>query len=216
MADKIKTEAFVFTSAHPITFPNLDTPRAVEKNGKPTGEPKYSGSIEMALDAADLAAAKVVAAKVAKERWPGRQLSELAFPFTLGSKLADKAKASGKDREFSRDKVVLTARSKFQPILSIIEGRTVVDIEPGPQASALIKKSFYSGCQCVFEVSFAAYDGVGSNPDGVNAYLNKVLSLRKGERVLGGGHSGAETFKGYIGTMTQEDPTVGLDDEIPF
>lgn len=207
---------FTATEPHTLTFPNLDKPRAVEKNGKPTGDPKYSGNFEIEPSAADLTAMKGVAAKVARAKWPGRDLKELAFPFTNGDKLAEKAKLRGKDREFSRGKVVLTARSKFQPRLSIIEGGKVIDIEPGPQADALIRKAFYSGTKALFQVGFQAYDGVGNNPDGVNAYLNMVLSLRKGDKLTGGA-SAAEVFKGYIGSVSDEDPTAGdLGEEIPF
>lgn len=206
---------YTFGKPQTLTFPNLDKPRAVEKNGKPTGDPKYSANFEMGVTAEDLAAMKSKAASVARARWPGRDLKELAFPFTNGDKLADKAAAKGKNREFSRGKVVLTARSKFQPKLSIVQGGKVVDLEPGPQTDALIRKAFYNGTQALAQVSFSAYEGVGNNPDGVNAYLNMVLSLQKGEK-LSGGASAAEVFKGYIGSESDFDPTGDLDDEIPF
>lgn len=208
--------SYTFTKPHMLTFPNLDKPRAVERNGKPTGDPKYSANFELEPTAEDLAAMKSKAASVARAKWPGRALSELAFPFTNGDKLADKAQARGKNREFSRGKVALTARSKFQPKLSIIQGGKVIDVEPGPQADALIRRAFYSGTQALAQVSFSAYEGVGNNPDGVNAYLNMVLSLQKGEK-LSGGASAAEVFKGYIGSESDFDPTGGdLDDEISF
>lgn len=210
-----KEGGYALTAPATHSFPNLDKPRAVEKNGKPTGEPKYSGNFEFNPTDEDLAAMKSVAASVARAKWPGRALGELAFPFTNGDKLADKAKAKGKDREFSRGKVVLTARSKYQPKLSVIQGGKIVEIEPGPQADAMIRKVFYTGVQVLAQFTFSAYEGVGNNPDGVNAYLNMVLSLNKGDRLTGGA-SAADVFKGYIGGMTDEDPTTGLDDEIPF
>lgn len=207
-----------------LTFPNLDKPRAVERNGKPTGEPKYSANFEFEPSAADLAAIKAEAVKVAKAKWPGRDIGAeykagtIRMPWSSGDKLADKAKAKGKDREFSRGKTVLTSRSKYQPILSYIENGKIVDIDGStPQGLATIKRVFYSGVQTLAEWNLQAYDAVSEDgKDGVTAYLNRVLSLGKGTR-LTGGQSSAEVFKDYIGTATDEDPGLGdLDDEIPF
>lgn len=208
---------YSLTQPTTLTFPNLLEARAVQVKGKDSGEPKFSSNFELAVDHPDLTGLKAKAAAIARAKWPGRDLKELAFPFTDGSKLADKAKAKGKDREFSRGKVVLTARSKFQPRLSILEGGKIVDLETDEQIK-LHGRKFYSGVQALAMFNFVAYDGVGNNPDGVTAYLNMVLSLNKGQK-LAGGQSAAEVFKGYVGTVSDEDPTggaAGLDDEIPF
>jgi hypothetical protein len=197
-----------------LTFPNLDEARAVKgPNGKPSGEPKFSANFEIEADHEDLAALKARAVAVAKAKWPGRDLKELAFPFSSGDKLADKAAAKKKDREFSRGKAVLVSRSKFQPNLSVVEGGKIVEIDGNDKGK--VKKLFYSGVRVLAQFNFTAYDGVGANPDGVTAYLNKVLSLNQGTRLTGGASS-AEVFKDYIGAATDYDPTEGLDDEIPF
>lgn len=200
-----------------LTFPNLDEARAVKnKAGKASGDPKFSVNLEFDADSTDLAALKAEAVKVARAKWPGVDVKSLKFPFTSGTALADKAQAKGKDREFSRGKAVLTARSKFQPRLSTIKGGGAVDIDGDDKS--LVKKLFYSGCQVLAQVNFQAYDAVNDDgKDGVTAYINMVLSLNKGTR-LTGGQSAAEVFKSYIGTATDEDPTAGddLDDEIPF
>lgn len=196
------------------SFPNLDEAKAVkQKNGKPSGEPKFSNNFEFPADHPDLPLLKAEAVKIAKAKWPGRAISELAFPFSSGDKLADKAVANGKEREWSRGHAVLTARSKYQPRLAVLDGGRLVDVDGDDKAR--VKKLFYNGCTVLGEVSFNAYDGVGTNPDGVNAYLNVVISLNKGAR-LSGGSSAAEAFKGYIGSDSAEDPTGGLDEEIPF
>ncbi len=195
-----------------MTFPNLMEARAVQVKGKPSGEPKFSANVEMLPTSADLAAAKAEAARVAKAKWPGRDLKELAFPFSSGDKLADKAKAKGKDREFSRGKVVLTARSKYQPRLSVVLNGRIVDLDADTLAQH--KSKFYNGVSVLWQVNFSAYEGVGNNPDGVNAYLNMIVSLNKGDR-LSGGASAAEVFKGYVGVTSAEDPTSD-DEEIPF
>lgn len=217
MATESKEGRISLTVPTTMTFPNLLEAKAVQKNGKPTGEPKFSANFEFSGDHVDLPRLKAEAVAVAKAKWPGRDLKTLAFPFTSGDKLADKAKERSKDREFSRGKAVLTARSKFQPRLSLIEGGRAVDLED-EAAIKLHGKKFYSGVQALAQFTFTAYDGVGNNPDGVNAYLDLVLSLNKGERLAGGGPSAAEVFKDYVGTVSNEDPTGGatLDDEIPF
>lgn len=206
---------FDLTEPTTLTFPNLLEAKAVQVKGKPSGEPKYSSNFEFEPESDDLRALKAKAVAVARAKWPGRDLKELAFPFTNGDKLAEKAKAKGKDREFSRGKVVVTARSKYQPRMSVVEGGRIVDLE-GDAIKANGRK-FYSGVQALAQFNLVAYDGVGNNPDGVTAYLNMVLSINKGTK-LAGGASASEVFKGYIGTASDEDPTGldGLDDEIPF
>lgn len=200
-----------------LTFPNLDEARAVKnKAGKASGDPKFSVNLEFDADSADLAAMKAEAVKVARAKWPGVDVKTLKFPFTSGTVLADKAKDKGKDREFSRGKAVLTARSKYQPRLSTVKGGSAVDIDGDDKA--LVKKLFYSGCQVLAQVNFQAYDAVNDDgKDGVTAYINMVMSLNKGTRLTGGA-SAAEVFKGYIGTSSAEDPTGGelMDDEIAF
>lgn len=200
-----------------LTFPNLDEARAVKnKAGKASGDPKFSVNLEGEPTHADIEALKAEAVKVARAKWPGVDVKTLKFPFTSGTALADKAKAKGKDREFSRGMIVLTARSKYQPRLSVIKAGCAVDIDGDDKSQ--VKKLFYSGCQVLAQVNFQAYDAVNDDgKDGVTAYINMVLSLNKGTRLTGGA-SAAEVFKSYIGTSTDEDPTAGdgLDDEIPF
>lgn len=221
------------------TFPNLLEAKAVQRNGKATGEPKFSLNIEIDPETQpDLKRAiQAKALEIARAKWPGRDFAKEAaktytdqdgsvqkklptfvFPWSNGTELADNAKAKGKDREFSRGKLVLTARSKFQPGLSAIVGGKLVEYgDTVPVASS--KAYFYSGVEVLVEVNFQAYDGVGeTGADGVTAYLNKVLSTNKGKKLASGGASAAETFSGYLGSISNVDPTAGadLDDEIPF
>lgn len=198
-----------------MTFPNLLEPKAVTINGKTSGDPKYSVNLEFDPASPDLAACKAKAAAVARAKWPGVEFNTLAFPFTAGDKLADKAKAKGKDREFSRGKVVLTARSKYQPRLSVIENGKIRDLE-GDAIKAMGRTAFFSGAEVLAQVNFVAYDAVGNNPPGVAAYINMVVSTQKGTKLTGGA-SAAEVFSGYIGTSSSEDPTGGAgSEEIPF
>lgn len=219
MSDTAKTEGrYVFTAPVRMPFGNLITPVPVGRKGKAKGDPKYSGTFLLALDGADLKAAKAKAAEVARARWPGRNLSELKFPFTAGDKRAEKAKTAGKDGAFFNGTVVLDARSKYEPRLAILEGKKVRDLE-GAQRALEGKAKFYNGCFVVPQVNFVAYDGQAEdgigNPDGVTAYLDAVLWVKDGPRI--GGSSGAEVFKAYAGTVSGESAVEGADDdEIPF
>lgn len=215
MADS--TEGYIEINKPVMTsFPQLFEAKAVMRKGKPTGEPKFSANFEFhpVNDKAELDALKAKAAAVAKAKWPGRDLKELAFPFTSGDKLAEKAKAKGKDRDFSKGKVVLTARSKYEPRLSVIENGKLVDYEGDRRPTC--KSKFYSGVEVLFQVNFQAYDAVDEDGKaGVTAYLNMVVSLNKGKKLAGGGSSAAEVFKGYVGVASAEDPTL-VDEDFPF
>lgn len=204
------------TKAVTLTFPNLLEAKSVMRNGKATGDPKYSANFEFEPDSEDLAALKAEMVKVARAKWPGCDLKTIAFPIANGDKLADKAKARDKDREFSRGKAVLTARSKYQPRLSVIEGGKVRELE-GDAIVATGKQVFYSGVKALAQVNLVAYEPVQDDgKPGVTAYLNMVCSTNKGTKLTGGA-SAADVFKGYIGSTSDEDPTGGdLDDEIPF
>lgn len=218
MSDEVnKPGRFTLNTPVTLTFPNLDEPKAISKNGKAVGAAKYSANLEFTSDHPDLTAVKAEAAKVARAEWPGVDLKDVRFPFVNGAVLADKAAARSKNREFSRGKVVLTARSKYQPRLSQVANGRIVDVD-GDQ-KPLVKKAFYHGVSALAQVSFSAYtqdDNDGIERKGVNAYLDLVLSLNKGDR-LAGGASAAEVFKGYIGSTSDEDPTgASLDDDISF
>lgn len=210
-SDNKNDNSVALTKPVVMVFPNLHEPRAIGAKGKEQGAPKYSANFVFPPDHPDLPKLVAKAKEVAGAKWPGRELATLKFPFSKGDKLADKAKAKGKDGEFQRGKTVLASRSKYEPRLSVIENGKLVELE-GP-ARAAAKPKFYSGVEVLAQFNFVTYEGVGENPDGVTAYLNQVCSLNKGARIAGGA-SAAEVFKGYAGTVSNEDPTG--DDEIPY
>lgn len=215
MADEAVSGIFNLTEPVVMTFPNLLVPKAFGQKGKESGEPKYSANFSFNPDSADLKQMKAVAARIARAKWPGIDLKTLVFPFSNGNKLADDAKTNKKDREFYRGKVVVAARSKYEPRLSGVENGKMVDYEGEARKAASGK--FYSGVEVLAQVNFVAYKGVGRNPDGVTAYLNMIFTTNKGVRI-GTSQSAAEVFKGYVGTISAEDPTAGaagIDDEIP-
>lgn len=208
----------VYDTTHPVLMfhPNLFVARAFGPKGKETGEPKFSANLAFKADHPDLLPLKKLAAAVARAKWSSRPFSELAFPFTDGNKLADKAKTRRKEAEYNRGLVIVPARSKFEPRLAAIVNRQIVEYEGDARLAA--KAKFFFGAEVLVQVNLVAYDGVGNNLDGVTAYLNMVLATGKGTRIAGAS-SAAETFRGYVGAMSAEDPTVGAgstDDEIPF
>jgi len=206
----------IYTLMKPVvmTHPSLFEARGFGKKGKETGEPKFSANFLFDPASEDLAGMKKVAAQVARARWPNREFKELKFPFTAGDKLADNRKAkSGKDGgDFNRGKIVVAARSKYEPRLSGVENGKVADYEGDARVKS--KGKFFFGVEVLAQFNFVAYDGVGANPDGVTAYLNMVHTTNRGTR-LSSGASAAETFKDYAGHISQENPTA-VEDEIPF
>lgn len=206
-----------------MIHPNLHEARQFkDKAGKAKGEPKFGASFVFAPGTPDLDALKVLAVRVARQKWPEVDIKSLKFPFTAGDKLIEKRKAklsaTGKPydgkADFQAGKVVLKSASKYPPRLAGIENGKIVDYE-GPTLAAS-KGKFYFGVEVLAQFNLVPYDG-DDGPGGVTAYLNMVLTTNKGER-LSGGASASEVFKGYVGHASTVDPTASedLDDEIPF
>lgn len=231
------TPESIFNLTVPVVLSHPHLLEAVKfkgKNGKETGEPKYSGSFVFPQDNPDLSGLKALALSVAKAKWPGRDVvadakaREFAFPFSNGDvliqkrikALKDKNKEYTGDADFQKGATILKSSSKFQPRLSIVENGKVIDLTD--ETIKVHKNKFYFGVFALAQFNFVGYDGVGQNPDGVTAYLNMVLSLNRGEKLTSGGPSAAEVFAGYAGNLSAEDPTTGLpagddlNDDIPF
>lgn len=230
MAEKSQEGLFSFTAPVAFIWPALFEPRKFGKKGQEKGEPKYSSTILFPPDHPDFTAMKQRALAVAKLRWPGRDIAadykarELRMPWKTGDseldrfvkKLTNDGKTYDGSRDFLKGSVVLKATSKFQPRLSVIANGKIVDLEEGSFAAH--KSKFYSGVEGLAQINLVTYNAIDENAkDGVTAYLNLVLTLGKGAKRGGGtGPVASEVFKGYVGTSTEEDPTGGLDDEIPF
>ncbi len=221
MAEAAKLDG-IFNLTQPVvmSFPQLFEPKAFKKNGRETGESKYSANFLFNPDSEDLRAMKILAAKIARAKWPDKQFSELAFPFISGDKLAEESKNKGKNSDYTRGKIIVTGRSKFEPKLAHIENNKMIDLETEIQKTAA-KNKFYPGVEVLAQLNLVSYDPVGRDgKGGVTAYLNMVLSTNKGVRIAGG-QTASEAFKGYAGSVSAEDPTapgMGIDmsDHIPF
>lgn len=207
---------FNFTAPVVMAHPSLITPRGYGAKGKEKGDPKYSASFLFKPDSPDLAEMKKIAARVARAAFPNASLADLKFPFVSGDKLADrrKEKSSKDDGAFQRGHVVLKTKTKLEPALAFIEGGRIIELTEPSQRTAHSSKFFF-GAEAYARVNFVAFDTDGSR--GVTCYLNGVMVTGKGTKIAGGPGL-AETFRGYVGQHSAEDPTEGgeLDDEIPF
>jgi hypothetical protein len=231
MSDPQTSGLYSFTQAAVMAHPSVIEPKKFKRNGKETGEAKYSASFVLKPDSPDFAGLKASAIAVAKAKWPGRDIGvdykagTLKFPWAAGDKLAErrieKRKKEGKDPaddgkgDFMKGFVVVKSSSKYEPGLAVFVNGKPVDLEGA--ARALNKNQFYFGVEVVAQLNFVAYDGIDGNPDGVTAYLQKVLTFNRGKKLSSGG-SAAEVFKGVAGVVSNEDPTGGevIEDEIPF
>jgi hypothetical protein len=227
-----KTVSFDITVPVVLAHPNLLEAKKYKRNGKETGDAKFSASFVFDADHPELENLKKAAIKAAREMWPDRDIpaafkaGELKFPWTSGDKLIEKRSARLKKdnkeydgkADYMKGKVVVKASSKFDVALAAVVSGKIIDLD-SPELKAKHKGLFYFGVQALGTIAFMAYDAVSGDEnakDGVTAYLQCVLSTGKGER-LAGGVSAAERFKGYQGTLSAESPTEGMDDdEIPF
>lgn len=193
----------------------LVEPKPYMENGKPKGDPKYGGLFVLPADHPDLVPMKQKAIAVARAEWgEGVELGTIGWPFSSGDAMAAARAAKGKNGDFYKGKAVLKSRSQFAPMASWIANGQVLEV-PSNELSGNAGK-FYSGVECLATFNFVAMVVNGNKY--VTAYLNKVFSTGKGERVGGMGRPASEAFKGYIGRATTEDPTKGkvADDDIPF
>jgi len=180
-------------------FPNLFEPKPVIINGQPQGDPIYGMSL--LFEPEDVQDLKKLAVKLAQQRWPGRDLKTLQFPFTKGDTMAEKQDAKGRDGSIYRGYIVVKATSKYGP--------GVV----GPDKKDILRQDeIYSGCIVRAQVNVKTYSA-GSN-EGVKCYLNHVMKTQDGERLIGS--TAQDAFANIKGKTVEDDPTEGLDDEMPF
>lgn len=234
MADEKKQEIFSFQSRHRGCYVDIERARAFKKKA---GTEKFGATFIIdpapklvdvdgkSVDMSDLAQLKRAVTRLLQSKAPGKKLSlnrltqeqvdagnyiEVKAPWRSGDKEADSEKAKGKDGELYRGKILVKSSSKFQPRLAYIENGKVNKIEAEePESAVLIKKFFYSGAEYVPSFELHWYKGDEGKPDGVNLYLNSILFAKHGARIRGGGQNPEDTFKGYVGTISNEDPTGG-------
>lgn len=104
---------------------------------------------------------------------------------------------------------ILTASSQFDIELARLEAGKIVDIPAEEHARAQAGKDlFYPGAYVVPAIAFKAFRRKTLDAkDGVTAYLQNCLYVRKGERIAGaGGPGNNEVFGGFAG-YSDYDPT---------
>jgi hypothetical protein len=119
---------------------------------------------------------------------------------------------------------ILTASSQYDVSLARLEAGKVIDIPDEEHARAQAGKDlFYPGAYVVPALAFKAFRRKTLDAkDGVTAYLQNCLFVRKGERIAGaGGPGNNEVFGGFAG-YSDYDPTANapsntdLDDDVAF
>lgn len=238
MSDKQKKEVneFQCLASHRGTYVKLLKAEPFMKNGKPQGEPKYSASFMFETSDEDLKRLQTEVTAMLRAKHEGKKFiinrpltqEELdagncvivQVPWRNGDKEADRMKKEGKDGEVFRGHTLVKASSKYRPDLSAImeRGKLPVDFLT-EEAIAANAKFFYSGAWYVPLFGLHYYAGDERNPPGVSLYLNAVMFHKNDTKLGGARKSAAETFKHFIGTISDEDPTAGqadalLDDEI--
>lgn len=218
---------FATLEAVPISFPNLLKPKAFQKGGKDRGEPKYGASFIFPADSNALKDLKRHVIALAKKKWPDADLKEdIEWPWKKGDREIErqrkKAEKAGKEMpklDYLKNTVTLKGSSKFPVRLVGIEGGKIVDYDDETKIAAAGKK-FYPGALCLGEWNFIPTERdeddpnlrVGQKLKFFVVYLQRVVTTNKGERIAGGGRSSAEVFKGYVGSVTDEDP-IGDDED---
>lgn len=104
---------------------------------------------------------------------------------------------------------ILTASSQFDVELARLEAGKIIDIPNEEHARAQAGKDlFYPGAFVVPAVAFKAFRRTTLDAkDGVTAYLQNALFIRKGEKLAGGGGpDNNEVFGSYAG-YSDHDPT---------
>jgi hypothetical protein len=204
---------------------NLHTPKKYE--GK--GEEKYGATFVMPPDHPDLKPIKDRIVALIKAKWPTLDIGaaikggNLMLPYQTGERavakylanLAKKGKQPNDRLDWLKGQIVLKASSKYQPQLSVIQNGKVSAALEGAAITAF-KGKFFTGAEALVELNLKAYDAIndGSKP-GITAYLSTVVVTGKGTR-RGGGVDPSIAFASYKGSVSNEDPTAGMDDEIPF
>lgn len=119
---------------------------------------------------------------------------------------------------------ILTASSQFDVELARLEAGKIVDIPNEEHARATAGKDFfYPGAYVVPAIALKPFRRKTLDAkDGVTAYLQNCLFIRKGERLAGsGGANNSEVFGGYAG-YSDYDPTANapsvddLEDDVAF
>lgn len=190
------------------------------KTKKPKGKETYQyvALFGSDVDITDLKKKAVEAAKA--EFGQNVDLKTVRFPFKNGDKEADRIltkaqevaknrgeepKKTEKDVAFYRGNTVMKTTSTFPPKVVDSNGDDLLN-----------KDLIYSGVKVRTEFNFRAteIDENGETKRYVSAYFNFVMKVGDGPKIVTGGRSAKEVFKGLLGGTSNEDPTENADIDI--
>lgn len=229
----VMTTKFVLTHPVEIAFPPAlhDKRKLVRQAGGapkfvtvPASDPdgRWEATFLFAADHPNLREIKQLCLAIAESKQPGITRDQNAWQYPWQSADAFIAKQEGKvdapkrDNDWLRGKVLLNAHTNlYVPRLCVLlPGRGVVDFNDDA-ARLTVKDKFYAGVECLAEFNFQWFNASNRAPPGVTCYLNRVLSLNRGER-RAGGKTGQETFGAYIGHLSAISPTGGQSAEVEY
>ncbi len=220
------TGRYIFQEVLKTGYVNVLEKRAFP--GSPAETGAYSVEFLLTPDGADHVEIRRIILEVARAEWPKLDIVSLIksgdfhVPLSNGNaRIASytaSSEAEGRtyagQRDFYKDKIVLKAKSKmWAPKLDVVQGNKLV----GPLTSdqlAAHGRAFYSGVEGGGEIRLATYSTKGGSR-GVTAYLQRFLSLNRGEKI-DSGRPASEVFAHYAGHISSVDPTAGDDDNISF
>jgi hypothetical protein len=219
---------YTTTELATLLWPKVITPEAYidPKTKKAKGEPAYTTAVMFPEASADLRAIKELSIQVIKDQWPGLDIraaradKSLHLPWNTGEemiakktkRLADQGKEYNGNDDYQLGHTILKTTTKLsRPALAVLLNGKLVDLLDDT-AIALHKSKFYSGVQGAVQIKLNATEVEGKKF--VTAYLQQVVSSGQGKQI--GGKLASETFTGFAGKVVDEDPTTGMDDEIPF
>lgn len=219
---------YTTTELATLLWPKVIIPEAFidPKTKKAKGEPAYTLTVMFPEASADLRAIKELSIQVIKDSWPELDIraawadKSLHLPWNTGEemiakktkRLVDRGKEYNGNDDYQLGHTLLKTTTKLaRPALAVLLNGKLVDLLDDT-AIALHKSKFYSGVQGAVQIKLSAIEVEGRKF--VVAYLQQVVSSGRGKQI--GGKLASDTFSGFAGTVVDEDPTSGMDDEIPF
>jgi hypothetical protein len=229
-----------------MSYANIISPRQYEEKGKKTDKwsytvdgifaPKSMDEFQVLGEDGQLKskALSQILAELAREEWPDIKLKEVfvgvgmkGWPIKDGTKLADAAKARGKDSEAYRDHKIVSLKSNVSekvtpPAMSAVQkvnGKNVIKtfsrlVDSDKQMASSM---FVGGNYAVAELNIVA--NLVSGMYYLTPYFNSIRFTREGAKFGNRGGGLMDRFAGIQGGEEAYDPTAGADagdDEIPF
>lgn len=216
MADAIQAVQYALTAPAIGAYPTLFVPRRFkDKQGREGKELNYSLNLLFLPGHADIEGLRAGMME-ARDRAVAGGLFRAddavgSWPFIQGAKMADDAKAEGKDREAFRPYLIMRTHTgeKYPPALGCVVNGRPTNVPRDASERAVFEKFFFGGMECYAEVGFKAFK-VGTAAPSVTAYLQLVMANGKGETVPvfnAGERSAVGRYGNIVGHVSATDPT---------